>query len=55
MSDDSWTFWGTVYDRHATLDVVKALQAKGHHVRVVKVGNHNDVYVDGVLDEAARS
>lgn len=41
---DQWTLYGPVYDRKATIGVITALQAKGLHVRVVRVDNRNDIY-----------
>lgn len=44
-SDDGWQDWGVVYDRHATVGVITALQSEGWKVRAVKEGNHNRLYV----------
>lgn len=43
---DAWVQWGSVLDVHATLPVVRDLQADGYRVRVVHDGAHNDIYVE---------
>lgn len=44
MTDDGWTFYGDVYDKQATLAVIRVLQADGKQVRVVKEGNRNVIW-----------
>lgn len=46
MPTDTWTLWGHVDGTRSTLDAIKVLQAEGHRVRVVKVGNRNDLYIN---------
>ena len=42
--EDGWEEYGVVYDRHATVAVITALQGDGKRVRVVKEGNKNRIY-----------
>lgn len=45
MTDDGWTEYGSIYDRKATVGIIRALQETGQLVRVVREGNRNVLYV----------
>lgn len=52
-SNDDWVHWGDVEDKQATLGVVKALQAKGHRVRVVADDHRNRIFIIGSTETTA--